>query len=101
MKYALSVEVKLLELPEEPEPFPAPRPGDDPMTSVLGPALKVMTGAVARGPIAFMGQSAGFDFRKSITVAVPNFQGLANILNKFDALACEIELDAMRMDEHP
>jgi hypothetical protein len=82
MKYTLSVEVKLLELPEEPEPFPA-------------------TGAVARGPIAFMGQSAGFDFRKSTTVAVPNFQGLANILNKFDALVCEIELDAMRMDEHP
>ena len=92
MKYALSVEVKLQEIPEQ-EIIPDSRPGDDPM-AMLGPAIKIMAGTVAR-PAFFMGSQAGFDFRKAITVAAPNFQGLADIIGKFDSLVSEIELDRL------
>ena len=93
MKYLLSVEVKLQELPDE-EPVPTPCPGDDNMAPMIGKALQVMTGVVGR-PMPFMGGLAGFDFRKTATVAVPDFPALAAIVGKFDNLVRDVEVDAM------
>ena len=98
MKYLLSVEVRVQEVPEE-ESIPTPRPGDDPMnamSAMLGPAVKLMTG---RPPLPFMGGTAGFDFRKTAMVTAPDFTALAGIVGKFDNLVHDIEVDAMTRQE--
>jgi hypothetical protein len=88
-RYALSVEVKLIELPnqfDEPqEPISA---SDDPMQV----AAALMNRAMAQ-PVAIPYQPAGFDFRKSATVTVQSFDGLANIIGQFSALTTQIEAE--------
>lgn len=93
MKYALSVEVKLVEVPEEPEPIQMEGPGDNPM----GPMIALANRAFAvpsQHPLGY-GPPAGFDFRKQTTVSVRDFGGLAAIIQKFDGLVHDIEFAGM------
>jgi hypothetical protein len=93
VKYALNVEVKLVELPDDEQPEEI-RPGSDPMQSMV----KVMTGAM--GTIArpaIYGPPAGFDFRKQITVSVHNFAALAAIIGRFDELTTDIEHEKLQV----
>ena len=92
MKYALAVEVKLIEMPDD-EPI-EPRPSAD---SLQG-AMAVMTGAIGRmaHPMQF-GPPAGFDFRKQITVGAHNFAALAAIIGRFDELVTDIEHEKMQV----
>ncbi len=95
MKYALAVEVKLIEVPEDPE-MPEIRPGDDPMKSMVG----VMTGAIgslSHRPPVFMGMPAGFDFRKSTEISVQSFAALAAIIGRFDELVTDIEREKLQV----
>lgn len=97
MRYALAIEIKLQELPEE-EPLPLVGTSDNPMAmlgSALGPALKSMTGAVVR-PFNF-GNAPGFDFRKQITIGVADFRGLAAIIGRFDELTNDIEHEKLQV----
>ncbi len=89
MKYALAVEVKLVEVPEEPEPLTLPRPGDDPMAGIMTLANKAFA-IPHQHPMGY-GPPAGFDFRKQTTVSVRDFAALAAIVEKFDNLIHEIE----------
>lgn len=88
MKYTLAVEVKLIEIPDEPE-APEIRPGDDPLKAMTG----VLTGIAAPmlHPPVFMGSAAGFDFRKATEIRVSNFGALAQIISRFDELVADIE----------
>lgn len=93
MKYALAVEVKLVEMPDD-DP-PEMRPGEDPMQS----AVRVMTGAIGG-----IGQRfslpmppAGFDFRKQISVGVSSFAALAAIIGRFDELVTDIEHEKLQV----
>lgn len=99
MKYLLSVEVKLQELPDE-EPLPAIRPGDDPLAAMAGmfaPAVKSMVGG-AMAPFQF-GSKAGFDFRKSTPITVRDFAALAGVVGKFDNLVQDIAVGALSVQE--
>lgn len=93
MRYTLAVEVKLIEVPEAPE-LPEIRPGSDPLQG----AVAMMTGTIGRmtAPPAFMGNPAGFDFRKQIQMTVPDFRRACEIVARFDDLATDIEHDALR-----
>jgi hypothetical protein len=87
VKYMLSVEVKLQEIPEAPE-MPTMRAGDDPIQAIVG----VMGVVAAPARPGFMyGQQAGFDFRKQIAIQAEDFAALARTIGKFDALVSEIE----------
>lgn len=94
MKYALAVDVKLMQLPDDPDPIEIPegRPGDDPIARVGG-VLTQFSGLMKVPVAPFMGQPAGFDFRKEIRVSVHDFQGLAAIIERFDSLVTEIETE--------
>jgi len=95
MKYALSVEVKLSEVPDD-EPLPTARPGNDPMAALGGIATKIMSVAAPR---AFnFGQQAGFDFRKQTEVAVTSFDGLAQIIARFVSLVEDIEAEKLQVN---
>jgi len=94
MKYALAVEVKLVQVPDDPEPVEPPRPGDDPVNAIGGLMTRVLNAPMAR-PMVFMGQPAGFDFRKEITVSVHGFAGLAGIIERFDSLVSDIETEKL------
>lgn len=97
MKYVLAVEVKLIEIEEAPElpDLTAARISNDPMQA----AVSVMSSI---GPIlhphprAFMGQSAGFDFRKETSISVSNFAALAAIIGRFDDLVADIEHEKLQ-----
>lgn len=84
MKYALAVEVKCVEVPDN-DPSEM-RPGDDPMKAMVG----VMTGALGRVVVPYA-QPAGFEFRTSTEIRVPNFSALAQIIGRFDELVTDIE----------
>lgn len=91
-RYALSVEVKLVELPnqfaEPEEPFQFST--DDPMkqaAELMGRATRVMTPVYP----AYPQQPAGFDWRKSANVSVSNFGALAKIISQYDELTQQIE----------
>jgi hypothetical protein len=89
-RYMMSLELKLVELPE-PEHESEIRPGDDPMQTVSRMLTRVMPspGAIAM-PYA---QPSGFDFRKQVAVTVPSFSGLAKIIEQYDQLTQQIELE--------
>lgn len=96
MKYALSVEVKLVEVPDD-EPEVSVRLGDDPMVGVagmMGAATKLL-GAGVRGHAFNYGAGAGFDFRKSTEISVSNYAGLAAIIGRFDNLMSDIEAEKL------
>lgn len=87
MKYALTIEVKLVEQPDD-DP-PSIRPGSDPLQG----AMQVMTGAIGRFTMPQM--STGFDFRKQVEVRVQDFKSLAEIIGRFDNLVHEIEAEKL------
>jgi hypothetical protein len=93
VKYALAVEVKLVEVPEEPEPLQMPRPGDDPMAGVVALANKAFS-IPSQHPLGYS-PPAGFNFTKQTTVSVRDFRGLAGIIEKFDNLVHEIEFSGI------
>lgn len=97
MKYILSVEVKLQEVPEDPEPIEV-KPAGDPMQVLADMANRVV---VARQPAFMCGGSAGFEFRKAATVSVADFAGLADVVGKFDSLMHDIELGAIGAELQP
>jgi hypothetical protein len=95
-RYALSVEVKLIELPDqfkEPEkPFEFST--DNPMqqaAELMGHMGRVAT-AVPHYPM-YPQQPSGFDFRKSAQVTVQSFGGLAHIVEQFEELTRKIEAE--------
>jgi len=88
MKYALAVEVKLVEQPDD-DP-PQIRPGSDPLQG----AVQLMTGAIGRVAMPFQ-MPAGFDFRKSVEVRVKDFKALAEIIGRFDNLVQDIEAEKL------
>lgn len=89
-RYALSVEVKLVELPnqfDEPEQdFSAT---DDPM-KMIGQIMGKMDKVAISHPLGFQ-QPAGFDFRRAATISVHHFAGLAKIISQYDELTQQIE----------
>ena len=95
MKYSLAVEVKLVQIPEAPEPIELPRESDNPMAIVATLANGVMPGMQYPN----FSQPAGFDFRKQITVSAQDFPALAQIIGKFDNLVSEIEFGALTVKE--
>lgn len=86
-RYALSVEVKLVELPNQFQE-PEERLSDDPMKAMVGMLQKVGTPIMSGMPYQ---QPAGFDFRKACSVTVQNFSSLAKIIEQYDELTRQIE----------
>lgn len=91
-QYALTVEIKLTELPNQ---FSEP---EEPTSDDPGKLLSQMVGKFtklpsATGAYAFPGQQAGFDFRKAATVTVSNFAALAKIIEQYDELTRQIEAE--------
>lgn len=94
MKYALTLEVKLVEMPDD-DLSPETKPGEDAMQS----AVRVMTSAIGGIGQRFavpMGP-AGFDFRKQVPVHVANFAALAAIIGRFDELVTDIEHEKLQV----
>ena len=94
MKYALAVEVKLVELPDD-EPTATFQPGNGP--DPLQGMVSVLTNAVGRVGAMPYTQPAGFDFRKQIPVRVAGFSALADIIRRFDELVTDIEHEKMQV----
>ena len=96
MKYALSVEVKLVELPLEPEPIVV-KPGGDPMQVIGDLANKAFSAPVAH-PFGFI-PPAGLDFRRQAIVGVEDFSRAQEIIERFNDLFGAIELNSIPMTE--
>jgi hypothetical protein len=98
MKYALAVEVKLIEVEEDPEmpDLSAIQHGGDPMQAAVG-VMASMGTMLHPKPPRFFGQSAGFDFRKETSISVPNFAALAAIIGRFDDLVADIEHEKLQV----
>lgn len=91
-RYALSVEVKLIEIPGQfNEPEPEISLSDDPMKMASQIMGKMGQVALAH-PVGYQ-QPSGFDWRKSATVSVSNFSGVAKILEQFDELTQQIDAE--------
>lgn len=98
MKYALAVEVKLMEIEEAPE-FPDMsniRPGGDPMQAAVGVMASIGPMLHPKQP-RFFGNAAGFDFRKETEISVTNFSALAAIIGRFDELVTDIEHEKLQV----
>ena len=94
MKYALAVEVKLVEIPDDDVPEMPAMTNADPLQG----AVRIMTGAIGRiGNPAIYGPPAGFDFRKQITISTHSFAGLAAIIGRFDELVTDIEHEKIQV----
>ena len=88
-RYALSVEVKLIELPDQ---FKEPEEptSNDPMEVLASMGKRVL--AVPAYP-HYPQMPAGLDFRKSANVTVQSFGALTDIVLKFDELTQQIEAE--------
>lgn len=99
MKYALAVEVKLIEIEEAPE-MPQIRPGStidiDPMQAAVG-VMASIGPMLHPKPPRFFGNTAGFDFRKETEISVTNFAALAAIIGRFDDLVTDIEHEKLQV----
>jgi hypothetical protein len=96
MRYALNLEVKLVELPE-PEPE---RQLGDPLAAMAKAATDIFANAPAMlQSHAFYGSPAGFDFRKSTQISAPTFQHLAEVIGRFQSLMDELEMQHLA-DRH-
>jgi hypothetical protein len=92
-RYALSVEVKLVELPNQFDPPEEPFTfsTDDPMkqaAEIMNRATRVV---VPANPYGYGQLAAGFDYRKTCTVSVADFMGLSRIICSFDELTKDVE----------
>ncbi len=92
-RYSLSVEVKLIELPNQFDPPEEPlMVSDDPMKTAAD-LMGKMVSAASRPAMPWPEQPAGMNFHKSATVTVNGFGGLADIVLKFDELTTQIEAE--------
>ena len=94
MKYTLAVEVKLVQIPDAPEPLDMPQPGSDPLSGMVKVASGLMAGV--RQVPAFFGPPPGFDFRKQTEISVADFAALALIIGRFDNLVSDIEAEKLQ-----
>lgn len=85
-RYSLSIEVKLIELPDQFREPDEPPP-DDPvkLLTVMGQR------ALAMPAVPVFQQPQGFDWRKNATITVTNFLALAKVLEQYDELTRRIE----------
>ncbi len=91
MRYALSVEIKLTEMPEEEPVQEDPAPGSDPAVGIQN--MMVAATKLLRQPgFIYPMQPAGLDFRKQVAVTVSNFATLA-IIEQYESLTKEIQLE--------
>jgi hypothetical protein len=99
VKYALAVEVKLIQIEEPPElpDFNAIRPGGDPMQAAVGVMASIGPMLNPPRPRFFMGNPAGFDFRKEISISVSSFDALAAIIGRFNELVIDIEHEKLQI----
>ena len=84
-RYALSVEVKLVEIPGQ---------FDEPQEQVQHDPMKMaaqLMNSMVRPPAMMYQQPDGFDFRKACTVTVSSFVALSGIFGQFDELVKQIE----------
>lgn len=92
MRYTLSIELKMVEIPE-PLECPAGVSETDPV-QMLG---KVATGIMSSiGPgsiVALPRMPGGMDFRRAAAITVPNVAGLGRIAQQFDDLVNQIQLE--------
>ena len=94
MRSILSLEVKLVEMPEE-----ETQPEEHPMTVSMDTAMAKMAGSVSKmfsgapGHIMPFTLPAGLDFRKSVAISSPSFAGLASIVDRYDKLTKTIQLE--------
>jgi hypothetical protein len=103
MRYALNIEVKLVELPDPPEVLPAMRVGDDPLAAMAKAATGLLNAPMIHAP-AFYSAPAGFDFRKQTEISAPTFQALADVIGRFQSLMDELEMQHLADDlkrNHP
>ena len=91
MRYMLSVEVKLVELPDPPEIIEMTK-HPDPLENLGKIGAKLLEQGVAAIPLMGM-RGAGIDFHKSAVVSAASFAALAHILEQYDKLTGEIELE--------
>lgn len=89
-RYALSVEVKLIELPNQFDPPEEPMPTDDPM-KMAGLMMARMVAPTAYPP--YPQQPAGVHYHKSVAVSAHGFVGASRIIERFDELASQIEAE--------
>ena len=89
-RYALSVEVKLIELPNQFDPPEEPLPTDDPMK--MAGLMMARMAAPAAYP-AYQQQPVGVNYHKAVTVSAHGFVGAARIIERFDELASRIEAE--------
>jgi hypothetical protein len=102
MRYMLNVEVKLIEMdepdvPEEPLQVDTAGLNDDPMVafkSIGAQALKLMKPPVGGFGMPFT-LPAGLDYRKSVSISVPNFVGIVEVLGKYETLTRELQLHSV------
>jgi hypothetical protein len=89
-RYAITVSLSAERLPDL-EPQKAIDPGKDPinnMTEMLGKMVSTM--APPNSPMMFH-RPSGMQVSKNIEISVESFLALAEVLNRFDHLAEEIE----------
>jgi hypothetical protein len=87
------VEVKIVEVPEIPE-FKMPE-GADPLASI-GKTMMGLAQQMQPGPVIIPSPYAlptGLDFRKSASITASSFATLAKIVEQFEQLTREIELE--------
>ena len=92
MRYSLSVEIKLVEMPEPPSETEAIE-GADPMAALGKMATGLLT-SIRPGEVYHMPRMpAGMDFRTTVAVSAPGVEGLCKIINRFDALCSQLQLE--------
>lgn len=93
-RYQLSLEVKLIEIPEpEPEPeFPAVGVAEDFPKAAFG-ALSTMVGTLNSPVLRIPAMPAGFDYRKTVAISCGDFQGAADVVSQFDRLVSQLALE--------
>jgi hypothetical protein len=96
-RYALQVQVKLMELPNQFEPPEEPFEfsTDDPMkqaAELMNRATRSIGSNAPAYPM-YPQEPAGFAFHKSASVTVQGFDGLAKIIGQFEQLTQQIEAE--------
>jgi hypothetical protein len=88
-RYAIIITINASRLPDRFPPSPAIDPASDPMREMVG----VLRESMQKGATFFppREKESGVSMAKGIEVSAESFEGLTQILAKFDHLAEEIE----------